>query len=116
MEAKVEAEGGIAVVVPFQREPDPLTSEQIRQEFTKKIQQRLDHFASSRNYDDIKSACSYANDPNPKFASEAAYCILKRSETWTKGYEIMNDVQNNVRAAPTWKELEAELPPLVWPI
>ena len=80
-------------------------------------QKRLDDFAKTRNYDSILSACSYLNDPNPRFASDASYCFVKRSETWTRLYTILEDVLAGRRPVPAdYWEIEAELPVLEWPV
>ncbi len=96
--------------------PSPPTTEQIRANFVKDIQKRLDDFARTRNYDGILSACTYATDPNPKFAAEGQYCVNKRSETWAAGYAILEQVQLGQRPMPTSiADIEADLPALAWP-
>jgi hypothetical protein len=96
--------------------PPPKTPEEIIAEFTAKVQARLDAFARTRGYDGILSACTYATSTNPKFAAEGQYCVQARDATWAKCYEVMNAVQSGERPVPTWEELEAELPPLEWPV
>lgn len=92
-----------------------VTMQELQTTFTNAIQKRLDDFAKTRNYDDIKSAADYRGDPNPTFSAEGEYAFLARSATWTKGYEILNDVLSGQRLMPTWEEVEAALPSLVWP-
>jgi hypothetical protein len=97
--------------------PAPTTSpEQIQAEIVTATQQRLDDFAKTRNYDGILSACTYAADPNPKFAFEGKYCIDARGATWTKLYEILAEVEAGTRPMPSgYADIEPELPVLAWP-
>lgn len=88
---------------------------QIKTSIEQQTQQRLDDFAKTRNYDGIMSCCTYATSPNTKFSSEAAYCVEARDATWTTIYQILADVENNVRPLPTsYAEIESELPVLQW--
>ena len=99
--------------------PPPTPEEQqatLLSEFTAAIQDRLDAFARTRNYDGIFTAATYATDPMPKFATEGRYAVEARSATWAKGYEIMDAVTTGKRPMPTWEALEAELPKLKWPV
>ena len=80
-------------------------------------QKRLDDFAQSRNYDDVKSACDYAGCSVQKFSIEGQYCKDKRAETWAKLYEILAEVQAGTRPAPTgFADVEPDLPALEWPL
>lgn len=81
-----------------------------------KIQQRLDEFARTRNYDGILSACTYANSKIPVFATEGQFCTDLRDSTWAAMYQIYGEVQAGLRIPPTtYEEVEALLPALVWP-
>ena len=91
------------------------TAEQIIAEFTAAIQQRLDDFARTRNYDNILSACTYATSTVPKFAAEGQYCVDARDATWATCYAILDDVQSEVRIMPTMEQVMTELPVLEWP-
>lgn len=96
--------------------PPAPTQEQIIARFTTQIQARLDTFARTRNYDGILSACTYATDPNPKFAAEGQYCVNKRSETWAAAYTIIAQVQAGTRPMPSSiADIEPDLPVLQWP-
>jgi hypothetical protein len=96
--------------------PAPIPPSQIQDEIVTATQQRLDNFAKTRNYDSILSACTYAADLNPKFAAEGQYCVDARGATWTKLYEIMDEVEAGTRPMPSgYSDIESELPPLVWP-
>lgn len=94
-----------------------LSTTDLVQIFTQKIQERLDDFARSEGkaYDNMLSACTYATDPNPIFAQEGQYCVEARSNTWATAYQIMNDSLTGQRPIPSWEEIEAELPDLAWP-
>lgn len=90
--------------------------EQLQAQFTADIQQRLDTFAQTRNYDNILSACTYATSTVPKFAAEGQYCVAVRDATWAAAYQILADVQAGTRPMPTgFADVEAALPALVWP-
>jgi len=90
--------------------------QRIQADITEATQQRLDDFAQTRNYDDIKSACDYAGCSVTSFSVEGQYCKDKRAETWAKLYEILGEVQAGTRPMPTgYADIEAELPALSWP-
>lgn len=80
-------------------------------------QKRLDDFAQTRNYDDIKSACDYAGCSVQKFSVEGQYCKDKRAETWLKLYQMLGEVEAGTRPMPTsFADVEPELPALEWPL
>ena len=95
--------------------PEPQTPEQIIAQYTAGVQQHLDAFARTRNYDGILSAATYATSTVPKFAAEGQYAVETRDATWAKSYEVMAEVEAGTRPMPTLEELIAELPALVWP-
>lgn len=79
-------------------------------------QKRLDDFARTRNYDDIRSACTYATSKVDKFRIEAQYCVDVRDDTWLKLYQILAEVESGIRNPPlSFGEIEQELPALNWP-
>lgn len=79
-------------------------------------QQRLDAFASTRNYSSILSAATYATSKVPKFQKEGQYCVDKRDETWATLYSILEQVEAGTIPQPSsWEEVEAMLPVLEWP-
>lgn len=80
------------------------------------VQQRLDSFARTRNYDGILSACTYASSTMPKFHSEGQYAVTARDATWAALYGILNDVGTGAVPMPSsYQEIEALLPSLEWP-
>lgn len=80
-------------------------------------QQRLDTFAQTRNYDGVLSLCTYVTSANSKFKQEGQYGVEARDTTWAKLYEILTEVQAGTRPVPAgYDDIEAELPPLVWPV
>lgn len=92
------------------------TAEELIEEVTASVQKRLDDFASTRNYDGILSACTYAYSTNDIFRPEGQYCVEARDETWAKCYQILTEVQIGVRQMPnSYAEIESELPTLSWP-
>ena len=91
------------------------TPEQTIAQYTASVQQHLDTFARTRNYDGILSAATYATSVVPKFKVEGQYAVEARDNTWAKCYEILAAVEAGSRPMPTLDELLAELPVLVWP-
>ena len=93
----------------------------IHREITQKdivneVQQRLDVFARTRNYDNILSACTYATSTVPKFAEEGQYAVNARDSTWAALYQLMEDVINGIQNAPTsYSDVVPFLPELIWP-
>ena len=88
----------------------------VKDSIVRAIQDHLDKFAKTRDYDDIKSACGYAGCSVPKYDMEGTYARDKRAETWAVGLQILKDVQDGKRPMPSsFAEIEAELPALVWP-
>lgn len=78
-------------------------------------QARMDEKARERNYDGIMSACSYATSSFPKFASEAAACVMWRDAVWAKCYELLDTVKSGEMEIPTEEAFLEMLPELVWP-
>lgn len=100
---------------PVLADPPPPNTEQTIAQYTAGVQQHLDAFARTRNYDGILSAATYATSQVPKFKDEGQYAVEARDATWAKCYEIINDVKSGNREMPTIDELIAELPVLQWP-
>ena len=114
----IEAAGRFLSVINGQLVIDP-NKEQILLNEKKKslidaIQRRLDEEAQTHNYDGILSACTYALSTKTKFAKEGKACVAWRDEVWTKGYEIMAEVEAGTRPIPTEEELIQELPIMNW--
>lgn len=108
----VRGDGG----VPSLAQPLPLTDEQVQATFVAAIQQRLDDFARTRNYDNILSACTYATSSVPKFAAEGQRAVDLRDQTWAAAYTILDDVLANRRSMPaSIADIEDDLPALEWP-
>lgn len=80
------------------------------------VQDRLDNFARTKNYDEILSACTYATSTVAKFKVEGQYCVDSRDKTWAKLYEILGDIQLGKRPIPSsYSDIEKDLPVLTWP-
>lgn len=79
-------------------------------------QSRLDAWAKARNYDGILSLCTYATSAVGKFAAEGQAGVNARDATWAKLYQILDDIKQGLRPAPSgYDEIEPELPVLTWP-
>lgn len=77
------------------------------------VQSHMDSTAQSSGYDDIKTACTYADESAvPQFQSEGQAFRAWRSLVWAYCYEIMADVLDGKRQVPTEEQLIAELPKL----
>ncbi len=108
--------GGLWEILQGYPNDPPKSMQQIILEVSSNVQQRLDDFAKTRNYDGILSACTYATSNIQKFKDEGQYCVNSRDATWAKLYEIMHEVETGVRPIPTsYQEIEPELPELIWP-
>jgi hypothetical protein len=76
----------------------------------------LDRTAQERLYDSIFTLCTYqADDLNPVFAAEGATGRAFRSAVWTKGYEVMAQVEGGQIPIPTVDDFLAMLPTIAWP-
>lgn len=87
--------------------------------FDSRVEARLDAFAATRRYNSIYTAKAAKDSHIAKYAAEGAYCELMWGETYNKCdqllAEYMPDVLAGTRPIPTWEEIEAQLPSLVWP-
>jgi hypothetical protein len=102
--------------------PEPTFEEQVEaayQAFDSYVEKRLNDFAATRRYASIYTACNARDLQIEKYAAEGAYCFKMWGETYAKCEELvaeyMPEVLAGKRPIPTWKEIEAQLPPLVWP-
>lgn len=101
----------------FSRPVPPLKSpDELQSEIVSAVQQRLDDFARTRNYDGILSAATYAGSSVAQFRAEGAYALERRDATWSRLYEILAAVQSGARSVPSgYSDIEADLPALEWP-
>jgi len=79
------------------------------------IQEKLDAFAKSRDYDNIMSVCSYANSTVPQWAAEGQYCVQMRDTYWLIAEQFLNNYLSGIISRPSMEEVIAALPELVWP-
>lgn len=101
---------------PFLAEPPPPTPVQITASLTAAVQAHMDTQARALNYDDIKTAVTYADEPAvPKFQAEGQAMRAWRSLCWAHCYAVLDEVTAGNRAIQTAPELIAELPELVLP-
>jgi hypothetical protein len=103
-------------VIALTTEEQQSAALQLKEEIEAATQKRLDDFASTRNYDSILSACTYATSAVPKFAAEGQYCVEARDATWTKLLSMLAEVEAGTRPVPTgYADIEPDLPVLAWP-
>lgn len=93
------------IVTVFDLSPD---------EITQRIQAQLDNFAREHGFDSILSACTYATSAVPQFAADAARCVNLRDQTWAAAFTLQQQVQQGLRATPSWEEVLEVLPVLTW--
>lgn len=106
---QVMVEFGIEEYTPTAHIPSP---DEVKQQLIQSVQGKLDSTAQAKGYDNILSACSYDNDPNPVFAADSIAFKAWRSAVWTYCYQVLDDVQQMKRSVPTVEELISELPEL----
>lgn len=101
--------------VPPEPIPEPAPTEaEIQQQLTNAVQNYMDTTVQARNYDNINSACTYANSTDHIFAAEGVACVKWRDAVWRKCYDMLAEVKAGTRAIPTAEEVIAELPALEW--
>lgn len=97
--------------------PPAKSPEEIRREIMDGVQRYLDDFATTKTYDSMLSACTYATSTVPKFQREGQYCVEKRDECWATVARIEAEVLTGTRPAPTgFDDIKGELPALEWPV
>lgn len=90
--------------------PKP-NSDQIISGLINSVQAHIDVIAKSIGYDDIYTACTYAEEPAvPRFQIEGRALRAWRSLVWAKCHEVMAEVTNGKREIPTDEQLIALLP------
>ena len=94
--------------------PHVPTAEEIQKMLTDGVQAYMDKKAQERGYDNIHTACSYANSTDEIFKAEGTACLAWRDSVWRTCYNILDEVKQGKRAIPTLEEVIAELPVLVW--
>lgn len=104
-------------LVPLTQDEINARNQQIKDEITARVQERLDLFAQTKGYDNIVSACSYATSQHLKYGPEGRYCVTAREQTWDAMFAIEADVIAGNRPMPAgYEDIKAELPALVWPV
>lgn len=89
-------------------------AEQLTKQFTASVQKWMDNKAQERGYDNIISACTYADSTDEKFAAEGKAAKEWRDKVWRHCYDVVAQVVSGNRDIPTISELLAELPKLEW--
>lgn len=93
-----------------------MSPEQIIKLLTDAVQLYMDQTAQTRNYDGILSAASYHSSTNTTFAAEGQACLEWRDACWLYCYQVLADVQAELRTPPSASELLNELPLMAWPV
>lgn len=97
--------------LPTWEDQDPPTPKQIEEDRNHAVQMLLDSTAREYRYDDMRSACTYADEPSvPQFQREGIALRAWRSLVWERVGKIFQEVQEEERAMPDVKALLDELP------
>jgi hypothetical protein len=88
----------------------PETPEQIIKRLESALDAHLDSVAQSYRYESIRTMVTYALSTNPQFASEGNAGLQLRDAVYTRGIEIISEVQVGQREIPTEEELIALMP------
>lgn len=79
------------------------------------VQNRMDAFAKTRGYDDMKSLCNYGTSTDPIYQAEAARGIYLRDTIWRELFTYFEGIVNATEAIPSeWADIEAHYVPLTW--
>lgn len=101
---------------PTLEDPAAPTPEKTRAARVAAVQSHLDATAQAAGYDNIHTACTYADEPAvAKFQAEGQAFRAWRSLVWAHCHQVLADVQAGVRGIPSAAELIAELPALNLP-
>lgn len=79
------------------------------------VQGLLDGAVQQRNYDNILSACSYADSSAPRFKAEGQACLAWRDAVWVAFYDKLAALQAGTLMRPSIADFIASLPALNWP-
>lgn len=101
---------------PVLSAPIPPSAKQIKEALIAAVQSHLDASAVAAGYDNILTACTYADEAAvPKFRAEGRALRAWRSSVWAGCQSIMAEVKAGTRPVPTAAELIAALPVLAMP-
>lgn len=98
--------------LPPDREPP---SSPALEDYSAAVQGLLDAKARERQYENIQSAVSYRDDPNPRYAAEGQSLFEWRSAVWTYAETELAKVTSGQREAPGIDAFVSELPTFAWP-
>ena len=104
----VTTEEVIVTVVPKPREVTDLIWQQRKSDV---IQRHLDATAQAYGYTNIFTATTYATSASPRFGPEGVAFRDWRDAVWLYGYQLIDDVKNDLRPMPSDADLLLELPP-----
>lgn len=91
--------------------PDP---QLLQIDMTTAIQNHLDDYSSTKGYDGILSAVSYAGSTHPVFGPQGVAARDWRDACWTKGIDLLNQVEAGTLVCPSEDELIALMPAPGW--
>lgn len=94
--------------------PEPIIPVPTEQDYANAVQRHIDSIARSKNYSDGVSLASYVSSTISTWATEAATFIAWRDSVWSYVFQVQQQVQQEIRPAPTIEELISELPVISW--
>jgi hypothetical protein len=84
--------------------------EQIIKRLESALDAHLDAVAQSYRYESIRTMVTYALSTNPQFAAEGNAGLQLRDAVYTRGIEVIEEVEAGERNVPTEEELIALMP------
>ncbi len=79
------------------------------------VQSRMDAFAKTRGYDDMKSLCNYGASTDPIYLAEGQRGIYLRDTIWRELFSYFEGIVNGTEPIPAqWADIEAHYPALTW--
>lgn len=87
----------------------------IKDQIISAVQNRLDNFAKSKNYDNIMSATTYVSSTISKFAKDGQDAVHIRDKTWETLHMILDEIDDGIKPIPKgYIDIEELLPKLEW--
>lgn len=97
-------------------EVPPAVIQRVAKLATDKVEQRLNAWANTRNYESILSAVSYVNSPIPNFQADSQKAVQVRDTSWVALYQYLDKVTSSQVPVPKTFEddIEPHLPVPSW--
>ena len=93
--------------------PPEKTAQEIKQEYEQQLDSYIDSVAQSKGYDNRITASLRASYEGP-WQQEGIIFAQWMDSVYVSAYQVLSDVENNVRELPTFETLVSELPTITW--